>query len=65
MTTAPEAPLRLISADDHVDLTHDTVKAYLDPKFHGAYDDGVAELGSSMSSMAPSSANQRWREQKG
>ena len=29
---------RLISADDHVDLTHDAVEANLASKYHDAYD---------------------------
>jgi uncharacterized protein len=65
MTVTSEPTLRLISADDHVDLSHDTVKGYLDPKFHGPYDDAVAALGSTMNSMANVAANQRWREQNG
>ena len=40
---------RLISADDHVDLSHDTSRRYLDPKFHDDYDD--ARRGASASSM--------------
>jgi uncharacterized protein len=61
-TTAPE---RLISADDHVDLTHDRVKEHLAPRFHSAYDDGVAAFRASMTSTASIVANQQWREQEG
>ena len=45
MTTTSE---RLISADDHVYLSHDRVKAHLASKFHAQYDAGVAEFGGSM-----------------
>ena len=38
-TTTPE---RLISSDDHVDVTQDQVKAFLLPKHHDAYDAAVA-----------------------
>ena len=34
-------PDRLISSDDHVDVTQDQVKANLAPKFHDAYDAAV------------------------
>jgi hypothetical protein len=27
---------RLISADDHVDLSHDKIKSFLAPKYHDA-----------------------------
>jgi len=30
---APTTHERLISADDHVDLTHDSVKAHLAPRY--------------------------------
>ena len=42
-TTSTE---RLISADDHVDLSHDRVKAHLASKFHADYDAGVGEISS-------------------
>jgi hypothetical protein len=29
-------PKRIISADSHVDLSHDQIKEHLDPRFHGA-----------------------------
>jgi len=32
---------RLISADDHIDLSHGRVKSFLDPSFHSSYDDAV------------------------
>ena len=40
---------RLISADSHVQVTHDQIKANLDPKFHQAYDDAVAAFAQRMS----------------
>ncbi len=36
---------RIISADSHVKVTHEQIKANLDPKFHQAYDDAVAAFG--------------------
>ena len=35
---------RLISADDHVDLAHDSVKAHLASKYHDAYDAALREF---------------------
>jgi predicted TIM-barrel fold metal-dependent hydrolase len=59
----PEAPERLISADDHADLTHEAVKRFLDAKFHDAYDAGVAEFRAGMGATASVTSNNRWREQ--
>ena len=56
---------RLISSDDHVDLSHESVKQNLAPKFHGDYDDAVTAFRKSVMAMASSTANQRWREQQG
>jgi predicted TIM-barrel fold metal-dependent hydrolase len=56
---------RLISSDDHVDVSHDTVKQHLAPRFHDDYDRGVARFVQSVMSMASSEANQRWRDQQG
>ena len=56
---------RLISADDHVDIGHDRVKANLASKFHDAYDAGLARFRSSMGGTASAAANARWREQQG
>jgi predicted TIM-barrel fold metal-dependent hydrolase len=39
-----EGTERLISADSHVNLDHETVKGHLAPRFHDAYDDAVAEF---------------------
>ena len=61
-TTAPE---RLISADDHVDLSHDRVKEHLASRFHDDYDAGIAAFRATMTSTASIAANQRWREQEG
>ena len=57
--------LRLISADDHVDLSHDNIKAFLDPSFHSFYDDAVGSFGGSMRNMLTNTSNSRWREQRG
>lgn len=45
MTMAPE---RLISADSHVSLTQDRIKAHLPARIHGEYDKAVAELAAGM-----------------
>ena len=58
-------PQRLISADDHVDLSHDKVKSFLDPRYHDDYDRAVTGFRSSMGAMVSTDANQRWREQQG
>src|SRR5579862_6267996 len=54
---------RLVSADDHVEMTHDRVKAHLASRYHGDYDAGVAAFYESMARMRSSEANQQWREQ--
>jgi predicted TIM-barrel fold metal-dependent hydrolase len=58
-------PQRLISADDHVDLSHDKVKSFLDPRYHDDYDRAVTGFRSSMGAMVSTDANQQWREQQG
>ena len=50
-------PTRLISADSHVQITHDQVLAHLDPAHHQEYLDGVAEFGRRMSSSAAMKMN--------
>jgi predicted TIM-barrel fold metal-dependent hydrolase len=60
-----DMPERLISADDHVDLRHDSVKANLAAEFHGDYDAAVAQFRASMQTMVSNETNQRWREQQG
>ena len=56
---------RLISADDHVDLSHDTIKSFLDPKYHDAYTQALRAFGASMGALRSNESNQRWREQEG
>ncbi len=55
---------RLISADDHVDLSHGAVKAHLASKFHDDYDAGIASFISSAGNVLSIEANQLWREQQ-
>ena len=55
---------RLISADDHVDLAQDSVKAHLASKYHDAYDAALREFAASMTNLRSVEANQRWREQQ-
>src|ERR1700730_527244 len=55
---------RLISADDHVDLSHDSVKAHLASESHDAYDAALREFAASMTKLRSVEANQRWREQQ-
>ena len=62
---ATDTNLRLISADDHVDISHDRVKSFLAPKYHDAYDAALMEFAASMGSTASVESNQRWREQQG
>src|SRR5258705_11472739 len=61
---APVTNERLISADDHVDLDHASVKAHLASKYHDAYDAAFMEFASSMTNLLSVEANQRWREQQ-
>ena len=56
---------RLISADDHVDVSHDLVKEHLASKFHSDYDAGLGRFRASMGSTASVAANTQWREQQG
>jgi uncharacterized protein len=56
---------RLISADDHVDLSHEQVKSFLATKLHDDYDNAVAEFAASLAPLAAVDANQRWRDQQG
>src|SRR5439155_26147653 len=56
---------RLISADDHVDLSHDDIKSHLATKFHDDYDAAIAAFRASAGATASVEANQRWREQQG
>ena len=61
MATATEE--RLISADDHVEMSHDRVKEFLASKHHAGYDAGVDEFYAAMAKSRSSEANQRWRNQ--
>jgi uncharacterized protein len=61
----PATKYRLISADDHVDLSHDAIKGNLATKFHQDYDDAVGAFRASMGSMMSAAANQAWRQQNG
>ena len=56
---------RLISADDHVDLAHESIKAHLSTRFHDDYDRALQKFAVSMASSVSSEANNRWREQRG
>jgi len=56
---------RLISADDHVDLSHDRVKSHLASKHHDGYDEALMAFAKSMVTTISAEANQRWREQQG
>jgi uncharacterized protein len=56
---------RLISADDHVDLSHEKIMSFLDPKLHGEYVDALKAFGAAMSGTLSNDANQRWRKQEG
>jgi predicted TIM-barrel fold metal-dependent hydrolase len=40
---------RIISADSHVRVSHEQIKANLDPRYHQAYDDAVAAFAERMS----------------
>jgi predicted TIM-barrel fold metal-dependent hydrolase len=62
--TAP-AQVRLISADDHVDLRHRQVKSFLATKYHDAYDQALKTFAGTMAPMRSVVSNQRWREQQG
>ena len=62
---ATASKYRLISADDHVDLSHDAVKKNLSPQFHDDYDTAVAGWRASMARSESAASNQSWREQRG
>jgi predicted TIM-barrel fold metal-dependent hydrolase len=55
----------VISADDHVDLSHKRIKSFLDSRYHGDYDEAIATFRQSMRATASAEANQRWRHQQG
>src|SRR4051812_12074163 len=54
---------RIISADDHADLSHNRVKEHLASRLHDEYDRAVERFKGSVKITAE--ANQRWREQRG
>jgi predicted TIM-barrel fold metal-dependent hydrolase len=56
---------RLISSDDHVDVSHEDVKNHLALEFHDEYDAAVLTFRKSVMGLVSSEANQRWREQEG
>lgn len=55
---------RLISADDHVDLSQERVKSFLHPRHHDSYDDAVAKVESELRGRNNVEVNRRWREQQ-
>jgi len=57
-------PSRLISSDDHVDVTQNQVKSFLLPKFHDAYDAAVARVEDELRQRSNVEMNRRWREQQ-
>ncbi len=64
--TAPSGSVdRLISADDHVNISHESVKAHLASSLHGEYDAALARFAASMGATRSVAANQRWRAQQG
>jgi uncharacterized protein len=63
--TLTQDQYRLISADDHVDLSHEQIKANLATKFHQDYDDAVGAFIQSMMPMLSASTNQLWKKQNG
>lgn len=56
---------RLISSDDHADMSHDRVKAHLAPRFHDAYMAGLMAFVATTKDLRSVEANQRWRDQNG
>lgn len=54
---------RVISSDDHVDLSHDRVKSFLASHLHDDYDSAVDRC--RVVSGITAEANARWREQQG
>ena len=56
---------RLISSDDHVDLSQDHVKVHLRPKYHDSYDAAVAQVEAELRGRNNVEVNRRWREQQG
>ncbi|MCB0996809.1 MAG: amidohydrolase [Acidimicrobiales bacterium] len=65
MTTDTTSRERLISADDHVDLSHDVIKSHLASKHHQAYDDALMAFAATTTNVRSIEANSRWRDQAG
>lgn len=61
----PVTTERLISADDHVDLSHDQIKANLASKYHDAYNDALVAFAGTVGNLVSVESNQRWRDQQG
>ena len=53
------APSRLISSDDHVDVTQDQVKAFLHPKHQDAKDAAVSTVESELRRRSNITMNRR------
>ena len=60
-----QANERLISSDDHVDLSHDQIKSFLAAKFHAEYDDALGRFSAQMAKSMSADANNQWRVQQG
>jgi predicted TIM-barrel fold metal-dependent hydrolase len=60
-----QANERLISSDDHVDLSHDQIKGFLAAKFHADYDDALGRFSAQMAGSMSAEANNQWRVQQG
>jgi predicted TIM-barrel fold metal-dependent hydrolase len=60
-----QADERLISSDDHVDLSHDQIKGFLASKFHADYDDAQGRFSAQMAKSMSADANNQWRVQEG
>ena len=55
---------RLISSDDHVDLSQDQVKVHLHRKHHDSYDAAVAQVEAELGGWNNVEVNRRWRKQQ-
>jgi uncharacterized protein len=56
---------RLISSDDHVDMSHHREESFPGARCHDDYDRAAAGYRASMRSMVSNETNQRWSEQQG
>jgi predicted TIM-barrel fold metal-dependent hydrolase len=56
---------RLISSDDHVDLSHEQIKSFLATKFHADYDQALGQFRTNMMKSMSAEMNSRWRKQAG